>query len=45
VLLGGGVVCAVVALVFGLGTLRLLLLGSSLSCIVYGLARLRGRAQ
>jgi hypothetical protein len=45
VLVGGGVVCAVVALVFGSGTLRLLLLGSSLSCIVYGLAGLRHRAQ
>ena len=44
-LVGAGIVCTVVALVFGSGTLRLLLLGSSLSCIVYGLSGIRGRAQ
>jgi 4-hydroxybenzoate polyprenyltransferase len=45
VLLVGGVACAALALLFGSGTHRLLLLGSSLSCVAYGLAGLRGRAQ
>jgi len=45
VLVVGGVACAALALLFGSGTYRLLLLGSSLSCVAYGLAGLRGRAR
>lgn len=45
VLVVGGVACAALALLFGSGTQRLLLLGSSLSCVAYGLVGLRGRTR